>query len=139
MWRIEELTGQGETAWEWYLRLPSFMRWEFQIEDREDFLSIFEQGVNFGGYDDGLKVIVHGEDKGEILEGHLFCDPKADINLIAAAISYGTKAVQRNVLIETPFRHKTLRRILSNIGYKDMGLSAYRMRTVETVHYFYEQ
>ena len=139
MWRIEELKGQGEAAWEWYLRLPSFMRWEFQIEDREDFLSIFEQGVNFGGYDDGLKVIVHGEDKGEILEGHLFCDPKADLNLIAAAISYGSKKVGRNILIETPAKHKTLRKILTNIGYKDMGLSAYRMRTVETVHYFYEQ
>jgi hypothetical protein len=137
MWRIEELTGQGETAWEWYLRLPSFMRWEFQIEDREDFLSTFEQGVNFGGYDDGLKVIVHGEDKGEILEGHLFCDPTADTNLIAAVISYGSKKVGRNILIETPSKHKTLRRILSNIGYKDLGLSAYRGRLVETSHYFY--
>jgi hypothetical protein len=73
------------------------------------------------------------------LEGHLFCDPTADLNLIAAAISYGSKKVGRNILIETPAKHKTLRKILSNIGYKDMGLSAYRMRTVETVHYFYEQ
>jgi hypothetical protein len=137
MWRIEELKGHGQTAWEWYLRLPSFMKWEFQIEDKDDFIRGFEQGVNFGGYDDGLKVIVHGEDKGEILEGHLFCDRDADIDLLAAVISYGTKQVGRRIIIETPFRHRTLRRILTNIGYKDLGLSAYRGRLVETSHYLY--
>jgi hypothetical protein len=137
MWRIEELKGHGQTAWEWYLRLPSFMKWEFQIEDKDDFIRGFEQGVNFGGYDDGLKVIVHGEDKGEILEGHLFCDRDADIDLLAAVISYGSKKVDRQIIIETPAKHKTLRRILSNIGYKDLGLSAYRGRLVETSHYLY--
>jgi hypothetical protein len=137
MWRIEELKGHGQTAWEWYLRLPSFMKWEFQIEDKDDFIRGFEQGVNFGGYGDGLKVIVHGEDKGEILEGHLFCDRDADIDLLAAVISYGTKQVGRRIIIETPFRHRTLRRILTNIGYKDLGLSAYRGRLVETSHYLY--
>jgi hypothetical protein len=137
MWQIEELNGHGQTAWEWYLRLPSFMKWEFQIEDKDDFIRGFEQGVNFGGYDDGLKVIVHGEDKGEILEGHLFCDRDADIDLLAAVISYGTKQVGRRIIIETPFRHRTLRRILTNIGYKDLGLSAYRGRLVETSHYLY--
>jgi hypothetical protein len=137
MWRIEELKGHGQTAWEWYLRLPSFMKWEFQIEDKDDFIRGFEQGVNFGGYDDQLKVIVHGEDKGEILEGHLFCDRDADIDLLAAVISYGTKQVGRRIIIETPARHRTLRRILTNIGYKDLGLSAYRGRMVETSHYLY--
>lgn len=138
MWRIEKLEGGGEQAWEWYLRLPSFMRWEFEAGDREEFLRSFEKGMNFGGYEDGLKVIVHGEDKGETMEGHLFCASDCPLPLISAAISFGTREAlesYRNVLIETASRHKTLRRMLPTVGYTDLGLSAYRGRMVETSHY----
>jgi hypothetical protein len=137
MWRIDSLSGHGETAWQWYLRLPKFMKWEFTEEDKDEFIKSFEQGVNFGGWSGELKVIVHGEDKGEILEGHLFCARDTDIDLLAATISYGSKKVGRQILIETPFKHKTLRTILSNIGYRDLGLSAYRGRNVATSHYLY--
>jgi hypothetical protein len=139
MWRIDKLDGHGETAWAWYSRLPKFMKWEYQNDDKDEFIASFEQGVNFGGWNGDLEVIVHGEDKGETLEGHLFCDPKADIHLLAATISYGVKNVDRRVLIETPSRHKTLRNILTQIGFHDLGLFAYRGRNVETSHYLYGQ
>ncbi len=142
MWKIEKLEGGGEQAWKWYSRLPRFMKWEYGEMDAPEFIKSFEQGANFGGWDGELKVIVHGEDIGETMEGHLFCDPKADIHLLAATISYGVKEVlkfKKNVLIETASRHKTLRNLLSSIGFQDLGLSAYRGRSVETSHYLYGQ
>ena len=138
MWRIDRLEGNGEQAWKWYSRLPSFMKWEYGERDAPEFITSFEQGVDFGGWDGELKVIVHGEDIGETMEGHLFCAPNTDIHLLAATISYGVKEVlkfKKNVLIECAARHKTLRKILPQIGFKDLGLSAYRGRGVESCHY----
>lgn len=138
MWRIDRLEGNGPQAWKWYCRLPRFMKWEYGELDAPEFIESFEQGVNFGGWDGELKVIVHGEDIGETMEGHLFCDPTADIHLLAATISYGVKEVlktKKNVLIECAARHKTLRKILPQIGFKDLGLSAYRGHSPETCHY----
>lgn len=117
------------------------MKWEYGVDDKGDFIKTFEQGVNFGGWDDSkLSVIVQGEDIGETMEGHLFCDPNADTSLLAATISYGVKEVlkfKRNILIETPAKHRTLRQMLSRIGFQDLGLSAYRRRAVETSFYLY--
>lgn len=140
MWQIGELKGHGETAWEWYWRTPEFLRWHYKEDDKDEFIESFEQGVNFGGWSGELKVIVHGEDKGETMEGHLFCASDADINLLAATISYGVKEVRKtykNVLVETASRHRTLRKLLPQLGFRDLGLSAYRGRAVETSHYLY--
>lgn len=129
---ISRIEGHEDTAWEWYERLPSFMK---QQTDESGFKEIFKASENFGGYDGELKVIVSGEDKGTVTEGHLFCSPDAREGLITATIIYGCENVSKDVLIETPARHKTLRRILLNCGFTDLGLSAYRRRMIETVHY----
>lgn len=136
MWRIDRLEGHGEQAWEWFERLPEFLKWGDWT--KEEYIESFERGENFGGWSDGLKVIVHGEGLGETMEGHLLCDPKADTQLIAATISYGVKAVKKRIIIETPSRHRTIRNILTSIGFKDLGLFAYRGQAVETCHYLYE-
>lgn len=135
MWVIKELEGHGETAWEWYLRLPSFMRHEWDESDKQEFITSFEQGVNFGGFDGELKVIVHGEDKGEIMEGHLFCERDTDTSLLAATISYAVDRVGKQILLETPARHKTLRSILPHLGFRDLGLSVYRGNSTEMSFY----
>jgi hypothetical protein len=134
MWRIDRLEGHGEQAWKWYSRLPDFLKWT--DDDAPTFIESFEKGINFGGWDGELKAIVHGEDKGEILEGHLFCDKDADTNLLTATINYAVAhGPKKNILVETPARHKTIRNILIKSGFYDIGLSAYRGRMVETAHY----
>jgi hypothetical protein len=114
------------------------MKGQFAPQDEEEFISTFDEGMNFGGWeDDELKVIVQGESRG-IVEGHMYCSPDAGEDLILATVLHGTKEVlkhHRNVLIETPARHKTLRNILHRIGFRDTGLSAYRGNRTEMVIY----
>lgn len=141
MWTFDKLEGHGDTAWRWYSRLPRFMRWQYAPEDEKEFIESFERGINFGGWENGnadLRAIIHGEDKGEILEGHLFCERDADVNLLAAIILFSTLEglkIKPNILIETPARHRTLRNLLPRLGYHDIGLSVYRGNNTEMAFY----
>lgn len=137
MWRIDRLTGHGETAWKWYERTPQFLKWsDFE---KSEFIEGFEKGINFGGWNgEALQAIVHGEDKSEVIEGHLFCDRDADTALLTATIAFAAaNGPNKNILVETPTRHKTIRNILTQVGFRDIGLSAYRGRMVATTHYLY--
>lgn len=137
MWRIGELQGCARQAWEWQQRYPRFLQYGL-YDSFDEFRESFDSGLSFGGWEGKLKVIAHGEEKGEIVEGHLFCEPNADIDLVAATTKYGCKVLKkkyRNILLETPAKHRTIRKMLESIGFHDIGLSAYRGRTVETVHY----
>lgn len=141
MWTIREIDNGEKEAWDWWRRLPSFMREITDKWEEAEFKKSFLDGLNYGGFENRkLTAIVHGEVKNDYLvEGHLFCAPHASVELIQAAIAYGSREVLKTysqIIIETPRRHKTLKAVLLNTGYLDTGLHSYRgKRMVETTYF----
>jgi hypothetical protein len=139
-------------AFRWYREVPGFLRHLQDIrgrhDDEEEFAESMRSGLNYLASLNGVpKALVHGEihDDGTV-EGHLMCAPDANLDLVAATITFAKmKTLEGYPIIVSHVlrRHKTLVEAIQRAGFKDSGMRAfqgvYRGRPQEILYFVAER
>lgn len=149
MWDFEHIDNETsqeyfETAFEWYQKTPKILKsnWQF-VEEKEEFIADLKKGYNYVGKIGGEFVgMVHGEIRQEgIIEGHLFCYPRTDLDFLTALIIFSKQVSLRyfhTVLIQVLAKHKTMGKIIQQAGFVDTGIrswgTVYKGQLLEVVH-----
>lgn len=137
MWKFYTINNQYinpcylETVWTWYQGSAPLLKsnWMFE-DDKEKFIADVKKGMNFAGLNNDIFVaMVHGEEKAPgIIEGHLFAQPKTEIDFLAALVTFSKhKALEKyhTVLTQTPTKHKTMLDINYRAGFIDTGIKSW--------------
>lgn len=136
-----------EKAFGWYQEWPSFLRHSvdyFCNAQKAEFIESLAGGRNYAGHeDDEFKVLIHAEIKSkDVVEGHLFCKPQTNLDLVVSTIKYAKEILLKDyqlILCQVARKHKTLNGIMDSSGFADTGLRAwqsiYKERLVEIRYY----
>lgn len=132
-------------AYNWYQETPGFLRSYSEFDDdKRNFAKDLTNGSLFVGLLDGVfSGMVYGEVKTpDIIEGHLFCPTKADVDFITSLVIYAkTESLKTYKFVVTHIlkRHRILHEIMRRSGFIDTGMRSwmgvYRNQLME-VHYY---
>lgn len=146
-WDIRRSYDGYETAFEWYQKAPAFLKatWTpYLTEHYDEFVEAMKQGLNYSAYVDGqFTVMIHGQIVDpKTIEGHLFCAPHADEDVIVATVRYSMRDVLKQyekIVCCVHRRHALLHDVMRNCNFVDTGLRAwkgvYRSAPVEVLYY----
>lgn len=133
-------------VFEWYSALPKIFRSFsiFKSDEKEEFVRSLLEGRNYSGEINGkLKCFIHGEIKDTItIEGHLFCEPKLDLDWVCNMVTYAKHEALKEfkyVTTQVITKHPTLHTVMKRSGFLDTGLKSYSQvykgQLLEVTHY----
>lgn len=120
-----------DIAFSWYLATPKLLKEIWKMEDdRAQFVEDLSKGMNFAGFLNGKFVaMIHGEPKSEeIIEGHLFCQRKVNIDFLVALVMFSKNIAltkYNRVITATSTKHKTMLEITKRAGFLDTGVRSW--------------